>query len=105
MSDIVIVERRKGRKPLDKAPKEKRPKGRPCKFASEEEKKEARKAYIREYYKKNSEHILEQHRTIYHENREIINEVLSKKLVTNDENSMSTLDKNETETTLDLKIS
>lgn len=81
MSDLVKIAepRRRGRKPTVKEPKEQKQRGRKSKFETEEERKEARKAYIKEYYKKNSEHILEQHRTIYHENREIINEALSKK--------------------------
>ena len=80
MSNPIVIEpRKKGRPPIPdnlKPAKEIKPRGRPCKYKTEEDKKMAKKEYINNYYKNNSDRICENKRKLYVEHVELHQQLL-----------------------------
>lgn len=86
-SSIIIPNTKKGRPPIPielkadkpkktKISKEPKPRGRPPKFNSEEEKKEARKEYYNQYYKDHAERICEHKKRLYTEKNHLFQQLL-----------------------------
>ena len=81
MSNQSIIEgyRKRGRPALDKEAKTLKPKGRPPKFLTEDEKKAAKKEYAKQYYKTNMDRINQNRKQLNNVKNEIINEYLELK--------------------------